>query len=118
MDKRELDAFKKQLEERRIEIVKQLENFNEAMSFLEESRPPEMSEEAQEEAAAISLKALDEQERRELRAISLALKKIKEGTYGICERCSKRIPSERLKALPAVHYCIACQTRIEKGKSA
>ncbi len=114
MQKAELDAFKRQLEERRLEIIRQLENYGEAMSYLEESRPPELSEEAQEEAAANSLKALDEQERRELTAISLGLDKIEDGTYGLCESCSRDISMARLKALPMVQFCISCQTKMEK----
>jgi len=117
MQKRELDELKKKLEERRIEIVRQLENFNEAISFLEESRPPEFSEEAQEEAASISLKALNEQEHRELILIWNALQKIKKGEYGICEDCSKPIENKRLHALPMVQYCIKCQTRLETEAS-
>jgi RNA polymerase-binding transcription factor DksA len=33
------------------------------------------------------------------------------GTYGICERCGRRISLERLEALPWAVRCIDCQQR-------
>ena len=44
-----------------------------------------------------------------LAAIEKALRKIDEGTYGICERCAKPIAPERLEALPYAELCIDCK---------
>ncbi len=46
--------------------------------------------------------------REALFEIDLALRKIAQGTYGICERCSKPIPKRRLKFLPQARLCIKC----------
>lgn len=40
-----------------------------------------------------------------------ALRKVDEGTYGICETCGKAIPVERLDALLHVTECVECATR-------
>ena len=48
--------------------------------------------------------------------IDEALKCIKEGTYGKCLSCNKKIPVRRLKALPYAKYCIQCQSQEEKSK--
>jgi len=37
-----------------------------------------------------------------------ALRKIEQGTYGICERCGQPISEARLEAKPASAYCINC----------
>ncbi|MGQ3683603.1 MAG: TraR/DksA family transcriptional regulator [Candidatus Loosdrechtia sp.] len=50
-----------------------------------------------------------------LRDIDTALEKIEEGSYGICEMCSKKINKERLKALPHAKLCIDCQREEEIG---
>ena len=50
-----------------------------------------------------------------LREIDDALKRIEEGTYGLCESCSKRIPLARLRAKPHAKYCIECKRLQEKG---
>lgn len=44
-----------------------------------------------------------------LKDIKDALKKIKKGTYGICERCGKKIPQNRLKIFPEARFCLKCQ---------
>ena len=43
-----------------------------------------------------------------------ALRKIENGSYGICEECEEEIPIQRLKAVPDARYCISCQTEMEK----
>ena len=52
-----------------------------------------------------------------LMAIEEALKKIEEGTYGICEECDDEIVPGRLKAMPLAKLCLACQSRLEMEMS-
>lgn len=52
-------------------------------------------------------------ESRELAQIEQALLKLKQGTYGTCEGCSKKIPVARLNALPFSTMCIECQRELE-----
>ena len=47
--------------------------------------------------------------------IDQALLRIKEGTYGICARCSKPIDERRLEAIPTARYDAACQAIIESA---
>lgn len=48
--------------------------------------------------------------------IDEALKKMDDGTYGLCEQCSQPISDPRLKALPFVKLCVGCQSAVEKNK--
>jgi RNA polymerase-binding protein DksA len=41
-----------------------------------------------------------------MQKIDRALKRIDEGTFGICDRCGKPIEKARVKALPYVDLCI------------
>src|SRR3989344_8575862 len=41
-----------------------------------------------------------------LNRIDEALRKMEEGTYGVCENCEKPISSKRLKAVPYAKLCI------------
>lgn len=50
-----------------------------------------------------------------LTRIESALKKIKNGSYGTCEICQKRIKKARLEAIPYARYCISCQESSENG---
>jgi DnaK suppressor protein len=54
-----------------------------------------------------------ERERLLIRKIKDALRRIEEGTYGICEECGEDIPIARLKARPVTNYCLDCKTRME-----
>jgi RNA polymerase-binding protein DksA len=47
-------------------------------------------------------------------ALDEALKKIEEGTFGICEDCKCLIAKNRLKALPYAPLCVKCQSKKEK----
>lgn len=53
--------------------------------------------------------ALTTQESRTLRAVEDALKKIADGSYGRCEKCSQEISRQRLEVVPYVRLCIACK---------
>lgn len=50
-------------------------------------------------------------EKNILNEIEVALKKIENGKYGICELCKKPIEPKRLKAIPYSRYCIDCQKK-------
>jgi DnaK suppressor protein len=43
-----------------------------------------------------------------LRDVDRALRKVEEGTYGICDRCGSLIPEERLDARPWSVLCVDC----------
>jgi len=56
---------------------------------------------------------LAELESRELNQIERALMRLKQGSYGVCEGCVRRIPVTRLNALPFTTTCIQCQREME-----
>ena len=41
-------------------------------------------------------------------AVDRALAKLDEGSYGVCDRCGRVIPEERLEAVPWVALCVRC----------
>ena len=52
--------------------------------------------------------------RENLLKIDEALRKLSEGTYGICEDCGEEISEQRLKILPFAIYCTDCQEKREQ----
>jgi len=50
----------------------------------------------------------------EWRALRASLRRVEEGTYGVCTECGVDIPFERLTAAPLAHRCIDCQAIAEK----
>lgn len=56
---------------------------------------------------------LMENETDELHEIQEAFERIKDGSFGLCETCRKKIPKERLKAIPYARLCVACKKKEE-----
>jgi DnaK suppressor protein len=56
---------------------------------------------------------LEENSEHVLEEIDQALRRIDEGTFGICRTCGRPIPPERLEALPWATQCIGCRRRDE-----
>ena len=55
-----------------------------------------------------ALEAIENSKIHEIRQIQAALKRISEGTYGICVHCGEDIDPKRLEALPTATRCISC----------
>jgi RNA polymerase-binding protein DksA len=60
------------------------------------------------------IEAIGSQELKRLKLIESALTRIKQGKYGHCIKCSKRIPQERLVAIPYALMCIECKSEEER----
>jgi len=53
-------------------------------------------------------------DRQSLYELDDALKRIEEGTFGVCEECKTVLTKARLKALPYARLCLNCQQKREK----
>lgn len=58
--------------------------------------------------------SLLENARTLLDQVDRALRKVAEGTYGVCESCGKKIEAARVKALPHASLCISCKRQEER----
>lgn len=52
-----------------------------------------------------------QREEQLLKEVDAALVRLREGVFGLCERCGEEIPERRLKALPWARLCLACAER-------
>jgi len=124
MDKKLLDEFKKNLEKEKTALEEQLKKF----AKKDEKLPGDWNTvfpkyDGGESGSAALEKAADEVEEYStllpieyslelrLRNIDLALEKIQKGKYGICEKCGKEIPIDRLKVSPESRFCLKCKTQ-------
>ncbi len=92
---------------------------NHLQSELRELEKPERRHRADLEEMASdthdtdSLCVIMDLEASQIDQINLALAKLDNGTYGICEDCGQEIPLPRLEALPFATQCIACKRKAE-----
>jgi RNA polymerase-binding protein DksA len=108
MDQATVKALTNQLLRQRAILVGEVADAETDLRFIAEDRETDFEEHAQEERAAHLLAHLDEQGKRQIEEIDAALRRITEGTYGTCDGCTAPISPERLRALPATHFCVDC----------
>lgn len=53
--------------------------------------------------------SLEDELERALRDVDVALKRVDDGTYGLCNYCKQEIDEKRLKARPTSSSCIQCK---------
>jgi DnaK suppressor protein len=46
--------------------------------------------------------------------LATAIARYEAGTYGVCERCHRAIPPERLELFPTASHCVACKQALER----
>jgi len=56
-------------------------------------------------------------EQEELKAIDAALARLRDGGFGLCQRCGVNIAAGRMHAQPSAAMCLACQEEQERHRS-
>ena len=84
--------------------------------LFEASRSSNADDEHDPEGATIGferaqLSALLDAARRQLTELDEAVMRLDQGGYGVCTRCSRPIPGERLAVRPAATTCVDCAGR-------
>jgi RNA polymerase-binding transcription factor len=59
---------------------------------------------------------LSAQARHVVDEIDAALARMKKGTYGVCSYAGRKIPVERLEAIPWADVCVDCKARAERRR--
>lgn len=115
MEKMFTEAMRESLTSMKQEILDKLVAANQDFrAIVEEMDPKDFADVASDDVDRKMLEALGSQDVKRLRSIEAALVRIQQGRYGVCVKCSKRIPQERLEALPYAVMCIDCQKSEER----
>ncbi len=111
----ELAYFKETLQSRKEQIEKNISAVEKEMDQLRELELNDEGDYASVSNDNMVENAIGNQQELELFEIDIALAKIKEGTYGICEMCEECVGVHRLKVKPHAKYCIDCREIAEKS---
>ena len=79
-----------------------------SLTVADDEHDPEGSTVSLDQARDLAL--LDRAERT-LAELVAAQERLAAGTYGVCERCGREIPRERLLARPEARLCVPCAQR-------
>jgi len=110
MNKSELEKFRKVLEEQLNELQS---DFGKKYQSMNTTALPDINDQASAESERNFEIRIKDRERKLIGKVQEALKKVAEGTYGICESCGEAIGSKRLMARPVTNLCINCKAEME-----
>lgn len=108
MTERDLKEIKEKLLQMREEVIKNINETVERMSKTKREEGDTTDMASLEEANYMTFR-LTSRDNKFLKKIEETLRRIENGTYGICEMCGEEIPLERLKARPVTNMCIKCK---------
>jgi RNA polymerase-binding protein DksA len=118
-----LDRLRRLLEEERETYVRQARDLAAEAEALATEREPGDTQFDEESGEGDTLNvererdlALSASATQAVEEIDRALSRMDAGSYGICERCGKKIAVARLEALPFAALCIECKSREERRR--
>ncbi len=120
MDTHISETFTQQLRQMRTDVLAQLRTQRGGKigraEAAAEAREHQSDDWAQADAERDLAFALEERESAELVSIDEALKRIADGSYGLCVDCGASIATARLHASPTALRCVDCQEKAEKAQ--
>lgn len=118
MTKKQLEEFRQRLLEDRSRLIRNARRtLKHEIELSVDDLPDEMDMASSVYEQNLSLR-LRGRERGLLNKIELALERIEEGEFGICEECGEKIGLARLKARPVTTLCISCKEEQERQEKA
>ena len=97
--------------ERKKEMLSKEDPFSDVRR-LDDNASPDID--AQEQQGHATVVAMQKQIDRKLVQVRKALTRMRIGKYGVCEKCSKMIDTDRLMVMPETTICIQCEKKQEK----
>jgi DnaK suppressor protein len=108
-------AMKKKLLDLKEQILRQLvSESDEFQEIVDDMEPKDLADIAADDIDRRILEVLGSQEIKRLQLIDSALGRLENGHYGVCMSCGKKIPEERLEAIPYAILCIDCKSSEER----
>jgi RNA polymerase-binding transcription factor DksA len=101
----DIDRIRTQLEARLDSLRGRLAEFSETLREPEDDDFEEQASDLDDDDILVRLSRAG---RTEAQLIEAALKRIDNGTYGMCVECGKPIAKRRLRALPEAVQCLDC----------
>lgn len=123
LDKKVLAEIKEDLINRKQQILDNLADISQPDSHEADhlgAKFPEYGDKADENAQEISDYSTNSATERILEKtladIDGALKRIEDGSYGICKYCHQPIAPKRLQARPVASSCMSCKTELQDNE--
>lgn len=117
MKKDDLKKFQNLLLQEREEILKEIMDSDEDARNLMENDMSNVNDSVDEATSTVTqtiLSTMNRNNQQKIIAIEAALRRVIEGSYGLCVACGCKIKHERLTAVPWATKCITCKLQEDK----
>ncbi|ANV98772.1 hypothetical protein BBW65_05490 [Helicobacter enhydrae] len=111
-----IEKFRIILQERIQSIQSHINTATHSFAELHSDRAPDHADIVSINSQGLLNASILTQYQTELRETEYALKKLNEGTFGVCEMCGDFIEEKRLELKPHAKFCIICREIYEKDR--
>jgi DnaK suppressor protein len=105
MDKKRVDYYRKKLQAKREDLVRNIVRTEEEGRAADEDTTVDLADKAANSYTKEFLFGQTNIDRALLKLIDEGLKRMKDGAFGECANCEKEIQQKRLDAVPWAKYC-------------
>ena len=117
MKEEDIEYFKEILTNQLEELLNRSDSTVSGMTAPKENLPDPTDRASFESDRDLILRIRD-RESKLIKKIKLALDRIEDNTFGVCENCGEDISIARLQARPVTTLCIDCKTKEEAAERA
>jgi DnaK suppressor protein len=114
MEQRDVERLRQKLEFQHHETRQFLRRLDQEAQSLDAEDTQDDADRCVISVSKESLFERSSQRRTVLGLIEAALKRIADGSFGVCVGCSDEIQDQRLQALPWTQFCLRCQGELEE----
>ena len=110
------DSTKEKLEKEKENLIKEIDYYKREDPYLSPDRNTSntLDDDITEIEGHDRITATRINLKERLGEVKKALASIEEGSYGVCKNCGKKIPEDRLAAMPTALHCIECNQKIKR----
>ena len=113
---KQVEELKLTLLERKELIIKNIQGSRDSIDSLKNSECKDEFDYAEISSDSFKEGIIANQQVKELGEIEDALKRVQDGSYGICDMCDESIAIGRLRAKPFAKFCTPCREIYEAEK--
>jgi len=117
MKEKDIEYFRELLTKNLEELLEHANVTVSDMTAPKENLPDPTDRASFESDRDLTLRIRD-RESKLIKKIKMALDRIEDNTFGVCEKCEEDISIARLKARPVTTQCIECKTKEEAAERA
>ncbi len=116
MNRKQLEKFKKLLDDKRAELLARVQAARATETAGQSENAPDLGDRALSSVTRDLSYVLSTGERDILKRIDAALDRLEAESFGECLNCGKKVQQGRLNAVPWALHCIDCQELQDQGQ--